>query len=686
MLRLKTYQALGHAGRLHRWHSLRLPFALHTHEKTRSPSSPACVSSVSAQSELSAQHSLPKIRSPSASASFSSASAQPELGVPPPNLSHVSDIDTIFSYHERTKHSFQKYADGPHGLDWGKQPNPFRRYQGLSQVPLRHYPLYMSPPDQMAYPKAFTGFINVNILTKAAVSQLFYDSCALSAWKKAGDALWSLRINPSSGNLHPTEVYFISGTMLGIHSKPFVAHYCPKEHAFEIRGEIPYDLWVEMKRDLPNDVVFIGLTSIHWREAWKYGERAFRYCNHDIGHILAAISMAGTAIGWDAILVDGWGNDDLDRLLGVHDRQKIQPGSPQKGNYPELEQEHAVCLVACFPGKRTVNWGFRSTTEPIGEITGGIVPSEVVAQTVGSRMSQANWQGRANQLSTDHVWWEIIDKVAAASRKPTSPIPVFTKPVPLQTGLTCIYKPYTLREVIIRRRSALNMDKKHVLSMDAFYQIMSKALPSGPGAEGQGETAQFPFRVLPWDAEVHMAIFVHKVAGLSKGLYFLVRNSEHEQKLRQVLRQDFTWYKPDKCPSTLPLYRLAEADCEKLATQLSCFQEIAGAGCFTVGMIGRMDTIKEKGAWMYPRLHWECGVLGQLLYLEAHAFGVSATGIGCYFDDPVHDVLGLKTKEFQSLYLLSVGAAVEDKRIAGLPPYPAPKPKDAKAPEPPPFK
>ncbi|KAF9611688.1 hypothetical protein IFM89_034871 [Coptis chinensis] len=36
---------------------------------------------------------------------------------------------------------------------------------------------------------------------------------------------------------------------------------------------------------------------------------------------------------------------------------------------------------------------------------------------------------------------------------------------------------------------------------------------------------------------------------------------------------------------------------------------------------------------MYPRLFWETGILGQVLYLEAHAVGISATGIGCYFDD-----------------------------------------------------
>ena len=63
-------------------------------------------------------------------------------------------------------------------------------------------------------------------------------------------------------------------------------------------------------------------------------------------------------------------------------------------------------------------------------------------------------------------------------------------------------------------------------------------------------------------------------------------------------------------------------------------QEIASHGCFSLGMIARFEPVlHEKGEWMYPRLFWETGVLGQQLYLESHAVGISATGIGCYFDD-----------------------------------------------------
>jgi hypothetical protein len=41
---------------------------------------------------------------------------------------HNTDrIETVMHYHERTKHQFNRYADGPGQLDWANQPNPLCR-------------------------------------------------------------------------------------------------------------------------------------------------------------------------------------------------------------------------------------------------------------------------------------------------------------------------------------------------------------------------------------------------------------------------------------------------------------------------------------------------------------------------------------------------------------------------------
>jgi len=79
--------------------------------------------------------------------------------------------------------------------------------------------------------------------------------------------------------------------------------------------------------------------------------------------------------------------------------------------------------------------------------------------------------------------------------------------------------------------------------------------------------------------------------------------------------------------------------------------------------------LREGGVWWYPRLFWESGLLGQALYLEAEAAGVRATGIGCFFDDPVHEIVAMKGLNLQSLYHFTIGGPVEDQRLMTLPPY-----------------
>ena len=85
-------------------------------------------------------------------------------------------------------------------------------------------------------------------------------------------------------------------------------HYAPKEHALERRAILDAKAWSELMRAVPEGSFLVGLSSVHWREAWKYGERAFRYCQHDVGHALATLRIAAAALGWSSVLLDGIGD------------------------------------------------------------------------------------------------------------------------------------------------------------------------------------------------------------------------------------------------------------------------------------------------------------------------------------------------------------------------------------------
>jgi hypothetical protein len=157
---------------------------------------------------------------------------------------------------------------------------------------------------------------------------------------------------------------------------------------------------------------------------------------------------------------------------------------------------------------------------------------------------------------------------------------------------------------------------------------------------------------------------------LELGLYALPRHPQAAHALQGALRSDFLWQRVDDAPHHLPFVKLMPADCRTVAKLVSCHQAIASDSCFSLGMLSEFEAIVKQDPWRYRQLHWEAGLLGHVLYLEAEAAGLRGTGIGCYFDDLLHDLIGLKTEQFQSLYHFTVGFPLTDDRIMTLPAYP----------------
>jgi len=48
----------------------------------------------------------------------------------------LSAEQVVVAYHERTKHHYHRYAAALGYMDWAKQPDPFRRYDGAPLVRL----------------------------------------------------------------------------------------------------------------------------------------------------------------------------------------------------------------------------------------------------------------------------------------------------------------------------------------------------------------------------------------------------------------------------------------------------------------------------------------------------------------------------------------------------------------------
>jgi hypothetical protein len=187
-----------------------------------------------------------------------------------------------------------------------------------------------------------------------------------------------------------------------------------------------------------------------------------------------------------------------------------------------------------------------------------------------------------------------------------------------------------------------------------------------------------PWDAIDWPPQVHLLLFIHRVDGLVPGVYAYFRDAFTQDEWRAAMRPEFLWEPIASAPNAPNdpndpndrLFLLIPTDVTWPASRASCDQDIAGDGFFSLGMIARLESsIRERGEWFYRRLFWESGVIGQVLYLEAEAAGARATGIGCFYDDAVHDLVGLSGVEWQSLYHFSMGMPADDARLTTEPGY-----------------
>lgn len=526
----------------------------------------------------------------------------------------------VIAYHEATKHHYHQYARSPGYMDWENQPLPFRIYEGCERIEL---PLSVPDPD-ITYDQMFRRQdIPHSPIEIRTLSSFLALSMGLSAWKAIGSSKWALRMNPSSGNLHPTEAHLLLPHRNGLAAGLY--HYSPLFHALERRAELTEDLAEKLFAVLPGAGFFIGLTSIFWREAWKYGERAFRYCNHDVGHALAALSFAAALQGWRVTCLLSLSDAQIGKLLGL-DRVVWDK---EDAEHPDL-----LCCV------------HQDVSLP---------RPPMLPETLIDRFANLGITGTPNRLSKSYVPWDAIDEVAEHAEKPATrenlvpDLPLTARPA------KDVDEPSA--QIIRRRRSGVDFDGKAVFPKDRFYSLLGRTLPV-PGRP--------PFDLSLHRPLVHFLLFIHRVDGLKPGLYFFCRDTEQLEALKNAMVKPFLWEQLD---DTLPIYLLMEGDVMGEAIQMSCHQSIAGTGCFSLGMISEFGPIVEADAYRYRHLFWEAGIIGQVLYLEAEAHGFRGTGIGCYFDDAVHELLGFRDNTFQSLYHFTIGTPIEDARLTTLPPY-----------------
>jgi len=523
-----------------------------------------------------------------------------------------NNLQMVYTYHNETKHSQQRYAKSLGYMDWATQPDPYRTYSNTIKTNL---PLSFENKT-LEYSQIFTQSNDKKEnklsapLCLESISQFFQFSLGLAAIKEYGEQSWALRCNASSGNLQPSEAYILTNEVQGI--KSGLHHYSPKEHELELLSSASDEL------SIPQDSFLLCLSSIVWREAWKYGERSWRYTQLDCGHALKALEISALILGWK-IEVLNTKDSQLEDLIGFN----------QNSRYVPEERELADMLILVSKEDTT------------------IINSEDINISLIREELQKEYEGKANQLSMNWHKWDILEKIEDATLSDELDIKKYTND---KYELNQYREPsLQAKDIVLKRRSAQVMDKDNcTISKKEFETIIAS--------------------VKCESSTINLVLFVHSVEELEAGLYILIRNKEHKSKLQALLKEEFLWEAVDT--NAGELYKLKCGDFKFLAKAISCNQDIASHGAFTLGMLAEFtNQLEQYGSSKYKHLYWDCGAIGQQLYLETTTLGLSATGIGCFLDNILHDTIGLESNQFQTLYHFTIGRGLVDDRLSTKKPY-----------------
>nr|WP_219335930.1 SagB/ThcOx family dehydrogenase [Chroococcidiopsis thermalis] len=497
-------------------------------------------------------------------------------------------------YHERTKYDPETIAAKGQGLDWSKQPSPFKEYKIGTVFDLKPY----------LQADAEASAVIPGIAWWQRLSHLLLYSYGITAKVPTmmGQPLY-LRSAPSAGGLYPAEVYLISrGTPLipaGLYS------YNPLAHSLTQFWES--DVWSDLQAAcfqhpaLESSEIALIATAIFYRSAWRYQDRAYRRIFLDTGHLLGNIELAGALTNFRPYLVGGFIDASVSQIL-----------------YLDPEQEGAIAVVPLIDlavQQLPLKLPLSCTALPSAtQVEYPEVPD-------GELLAYCH---RATQIDeAPVVKSQEQQEVANLEDKYNFPfcLKVSTRTNPIDWGINLV----GLETTILERRSTraytgaeLTIDELRVL-LDFTYQ------PQHYVDRGfDGDPDYFDLSL------IETFIAVSGVTGLEEGCYYYAPKA---QELRQIRFKNF-----------------------RRELHFLCLGQELGrdAAAVLFHTADLKKAVARYGDRVYRYLHMDAGHLGQKLNLAAIRLNLGVSGIGGFFDDRVNEVLGIPSDE-AVLYITTLG-------------------------------
>ena len=510
------------------------------------------------------------------------------------------ELQSAWSYHDGTKHSYQSIRTNAHYLDWEIQPIPFKIYSKLEPIPL---PQHLSSSGTAALSAIASKSAEPDsheVLTCETLAEILYLSAGITKRRKypGGEILY--RAAACTGALYHIDLYIVCGDLSGL--KAGVYHFGPDDFALRrLRAGDYRPILIRAsgkETSVANASVIVVFVSTYWRNAWKYQSRAYRHCYWDSGTILANLLGAAAAYNVATKIVLGFVDASVNQLLSL-----------------DAEREASLTLVAL--GKTPV-----VPSVPSPEI------ESLTIETVPLSKSEVDYPAirtmhEASSLETEEEVgaWRKQTPIAPVPETEGSTLSSDSKGriFPLRSLGDDEISRDTIEKVILRRGSTRQFSNDSI----SFSQLSTMLVRATRGIPAD----IFKTRASPMN---DLYLIVNAVDDLPPGAYVFHRDRA-------------------------ALELLKEGNFRREAGYLGLGQEIPADASVNVYFLADLSSILERyGNRGYRAAQLEASITGGKLYLLAYAQRLGASGL-TFFDDDVTEFFSPHAAGKSVMFLIALG-------------------------------
>ena len=501
------------------------------------------------------------------------------------------DVESAWSYHNSTKHSFWSIRNNAHFLDWANKPLLFKIYPALEPLVLPRNFAQTRSAALSAITRAGAQAECEVVPDLSCLGALLYFSAGITKRRSYPGGEIFYRAAACTGALYEIEMYLVCGDLPGLPAG--VYHFGPGDFALrklrsgDHRGALVHATCAEA--GVSHAPLIFVCTGIYWRNAWKYQNRTYRHFGWDNGTILANVLAMCAALALPARVVLGFVDAEVNRLLNLDTKREIAFSLIPIGNTAELPPE---------PPKEIEPLKLDTISLSKTEIDYAAMRAMHEASSLQSGAEVAEWRGQTRMTGSPPIRGACTSLKFDEERENSVD---------------------SIEEVILRRGSTRTFSRASI-SLTQLATILDSATSGIPA----------DFLDPPGTFLNDLYLIVNAVDGLRPGAYVYHR----ERKELECLK---------------------EGEFREEARHLGLDQDLPGDASVTIFLLADLPRILDQfGNRGYRAVQLEAGILGGKIYLAAYAQHLGATGL-TFYDDDVIKFFSPHAEEKSAIFMIALG-------------------------------